>query len=121
MKITYGQLRRVIKEVAMSPSVFQNNKPISDPFDRSTIANAISSLEEPFRRAVEQNLVLASKDSYNAETREFDDAAYQRVQELSQKAAEAVMARVHKAVQQTWQETMKSVGSSQPTQKKVAA
>lgn len=113
MKLRLSQLRRLVQEVALSPTVFQNNKPVSDPLDRQTLATAVQALEEPFRRAVEQNLVLASKGSYNSETREFDDAAYEHIQQLAQKSAEAMAARVHKAIMQTWQEAMQSVGGKQ--------
>jgi hypothetical protein len=124
MKLRYGTLRRVLHEVALSPSVFKNNKPIDDPMDKPTVAKAVATLEEPFKRAIEANLVLAAQASYDPQTREFDDSVYQQIQATATKASEAMMARVHKAIQGAWQEAMKSASGAaeqQPVpQKKVA-
>ena len=125
MKVRFGALRRLVREVAMSPTIFQNNQPVRDPMDRPSIAKAVSALEEPFRRGIEVNLVLEARDSYNEETRELDDSAYRRIKEVSDKATEMMMARVHKAVQGAWAEAMKGVeGAERPapaSSKRVAA
>src|SRR5277367_876803 len=97
MRTTLRQLKRLIREVAVSPSVFQNNKLINDPFEKPSVAKALQAIEPAFKTAIAMNMVLAEKDSYNAETREFDDAAYQRIEEVAQKATEMMVARVKKA------------------------
>lgn len=109
MQIRYGTLKRIIREVGVSPSVFRNNKPIQDPMDKPNIAKAVASLEEPFRQGILMNLTLEARDSYDEQTRDLDDAAYERIKEVSGKATEMMMARVHKAIQGTWGEAMKGV------------
>lgn len=118
MKIRVSTLKRIIKEIALSPSAFQNER-VNDPFDRPNIAKAVGAIEGAFKTGVAQNLILDEQDSYNAETREFDDEAYARIEEIAQKATEMMMARVHKAVQSSWAEAMKGVGKTAP-EKKVA-
>lgn len=115
MKIRYGTLKRILREVAISPSVFKNNQPIRDPMDKPTIAKAVASLEQPFRSGVEMNLVLEARDSYDEQSRELDDQAYDRIKEVAEKSTEMMMARVHKAVQGAWSEAMKGVhGAERP-------
>ena len=122
MKVRYGALKRVIREVAMSPSVFKNNRHVEDPFDQPNLARAMTSLETPFKNAVTMNLVLDERDAYDEQSREFDDAAYQRVEEVAQKATEMMVARVHKAVQASWAEAMKGTGNvEKPAEKKRVA
>jgi hypothetical protein len=109
MRIRVGTLKRILREVALSPAVFKDNQPVRDPMDRPNIARAIASLEQPFRSGVELNLVLEARDSYDEQARELDDDEYGRIKEVADKATEMVMARVHRAVQGTWAEAMKGV------------
>lgn len=111
MKLRLGDLKRIISEVAVSPSVFKNER-VNDPFDRPNIANALPALEAAFVRAVEQNLVLAARDSYNPETRELDDATYQHIRQTSTSAGEVMLAAVHKAVQAAWKQAMAQAGKA---------
>jgi len=119
MKIRLGTLKRILREVAISPSVFKQ-EPVHDPMDRPNIARALQSLEAPFRNAIQQNMVLASKGKYNEETRELDDGAWEHIKDVSDKATETVMARVHKAVQSTWAEAMKGAATEAPAASGVA-
>jgi hypothetical protein len=121
VKIRYGTLKRILHEVAVSPSVFKSNQPVSDPMDRPNIAKAIAGLEQPFRTGVELNLVLEARDSYDEQTRELDDAAYERIKEVANKSTELMMARVHKSVQGAWSEAMKGVHGAERPAQKVAA
>lgn len=119
MKIRLSQLKQLIREVAISPSVFQNAKRVEDPMSRSAVAKAVQDLENGFRSAIENNLVLDEKDAYNPETRELDDDAYARAKEVAQKSTEMMVARVHKAIQGSWAEATKGTGSV-PARKKAA-
>jgi|SRR5581483_1831190 len=114
MRVRLGTLKRILREVAVSPSAFANNKPVQDPMDQPNIAKALASLEQPFRGAIQQNMMLAAKDQYNAETREFDDQAWEQIKAASNKATEVMMARVHKAVQTAWAEATKAGSAEQP-------
>jgi hypothetical protein len=107
MKIRVGTLRRLIREVAISPSYFKNNEPVRDIMDRPNMAKAVAALEQPFRNAVQNNMVLAAKGQYNPETRELDDQAYEHIKQTSDKATEMMMAGVHKAVTQAFAQAQK--------------
>ena len=113
MKIRVKTLKRILKEVALSPAVFKQ-EPVQDLMDRPNIAKALASLEQPLMNAMKQNLILAARDQYNEETREFDDQAWERVQTVAQKATEMAMAGCHKAVQNAWAQAMKGVGEEKP-------
>lgn len=112
MKIRVGTLRKILREVALSPAVFKQ-EPVTDIMQRPNIAKAIQSLEAPLANAIKQNLILASKEHYDEQTREFDDAAWERVQTVADKATEMAMAGVHKAVQNAWAQAMKGVGGQE--------
>ncbi len=118
MRMRYGTLKRILREVGISPSVFKNNQPVKDPMEKPSLAKAVANLESPFRSGIEMNLVLEARDSYDENSRELDDQAYDRIKEVAHKATEMMMARVHKAVQGTWAEAMKGV---QGAEKKPAA
>jgi len=122
MRVSYRALKKIIREVALSPSVFKNNHVVQDPMDRPNIAQALTALEQPFKTGLETNLVLDARDSYDEETRELDDAEYARIKDVAAKATELMLARAHKAVQASWAEAMKGVGSADKAtvQKKVA-
>jgi hypothetical protein len=119
MKVRLGTLKRILREVALSPSVF-NQEPVKDVMDRPNVAKAIASLEQPFRNAVQQNLVLAAKGQYNPETRELDDGVWEHIKETSDRATEMMMAGVHKAVQQAWAQASKGA-AAEPAAKKAVA
>jgi len=112
MKIRIGTLKRILREVAISPSYFKNNQPVQDIMERPNMANAIKALEQPFRNAVQNNLVLAAKDKYNPETRELDDAAYEHIKQVSDQATEQMMAMVHRAITQAFAQAQKGAQKS---------
>jgi hypothetical protein len=109
MKIRYGTLKRILREVAVSASVFKNNQTVHDPMDRPSIAKAVASIEEPFRRGIIMNLTLEARDSYDEASGDFDDSAQARINSIADKATEMLMANVHKSVQRAWAEAMKGV------------
>jgi hypothetical protein len=106
VRIRLGRLKRLIGEVALSPSVFRNAERTDDPMDDRNIAGALERLEQPFKSALEKNMVLDAQASYDEETREFDDAEYERIKDVAARAAEAMLAGAHKAVQRTWADAM---------------
>jgi hypothetical protein len=55
------------------------------------------------------NMIVASRDSYDAETHELDDAEHQRIKDASETASEMMMSRVNRVIQNVWNEAMKGV------------
>lgn len=102
MRIRLGTLRRVLKEVAVSASVFKNNKPVRNPTDKQAIMKAVHDLESAFRRNLEMNLVVAQADKYNEQSSEFDDAAYEKVKSATASAVESLMSQVNSALEKSW-------------------
>lgn len=103
MKLNLKQLRRMIKEVALSPSLPKNNQIVTNPIDNDLLDKAVSSIQRQFTKMLEKNLVLSSwKSSYNSETREFDDKTYEFIKEVSEKLGEEVAASITKTIRQAW-------------------
>lgn len=117
MKLRYDSLKQLLREVALSPSVFKSHKLILDPMERHNIVKPLRVLEQSFRTALEMNLIVDARDNYDEGTREFDDAAYERIKGVADTATEIMMAQVHKAVKGSWDEAMKGVGDEKPEQK----
>lgn len=113
MKIRAGLLRRILREVAMSPSLFVNNKPQPDPVEKKGVAEAMQALEHSFKSGLVTNLVLASASKYNKETREFDDAAYKAIDEAATAMTEKMIAQVNSAVKSAWQAAHQQVGAAE--------
>lgn len=118
MRIRTGTLRKLLREVAISPSLFANNKPQQDPVEKKGVAEAMQALEHSFKSGLVTNLVLASASKYNKETREFDDAAYKAIDEAASAVTEKMIAQVNSAVKSAWQAAHQQVGGEK---KKVAA
>lgn len=119
MRIRLGTLRKVLNEVAVSPSVFKNNKPVRDPMDKPNVAKAAQELEAAFKRNLELNLVLSLADKYNQETSQFDDAAYDKVKQATAAVGEKFLATVNDALEKAWvqaHQEVKGVETSKPKQ-----
>lgn len=103
MRLNLKTLRRLIKEVALSPSLPKNNQIVNNPIDNDLLDKAISSIQRQFTKMLEKNLVLSSwKGSYNSETREFNDNTYEFIKEVSEKLGEEVAASIIKTIRQAW-------------------
>jgi hypothetical protein len=102
MKIKYGELKMLIKEVALSPALFRNNKPHKDPLDDKDIANSLQSLERAFKRDALMNILLLNADKYNTDSREFDDETYKQIEDAASETSELVAASVNDVVKQAW-------------------
>lgn len=102
MRIRLGTLKKVLQEVALSPSVFKNNKPVNEPQDKPNVNKAMQELEGAFRRGLELNLVVSMADSYNEQSGQFDDAAYERVKKAVSDAVDTVNASVAGSMNKAW-------------------
>lgn len=102
MKIRYGSLKQIIREVALSPGIFKNGEFVHDPLDDKEIAGLIQRLENAFKRTIGLNLLLMSSNAYDASTREFDDETYKAASEIASDSTEKMVAGVGRAVSQTW-------------------
>jgi len=103
MKISYGELKKMIGEVALSPALFKNNKPHQDPLEDKNLANALQSLERAFKHDALMNLTLLNADKYNADSREFDDITYKQIEDVAGETSELVAAGVGNVVKKAWQ------------------
>jgi len=106
MKIKVGTLRRLIREgiiseISLSPAAF-NEKPVKDPMQRQNVSKAMGDLERFYSSALMNNLVLAHKDKYNAESRDFDDATYEALKSQADRITEKVMSQISNTLQQGW-------------------
>lgn len=109
MRIRHGDLKKIVREVAMSPATFNNNNPhIDDPLKFQNIGKMVSAIGQSFKTGVENHLYLAASDSYNAETREFDDAEHARIEEIATTATDMVVNSIKQAIQHAWDEVVKS-------------
>lgn len=102
MKIKLGELRKIIREAAVSPAVFTNNKLVSDPMEKKGIAKAMGDLERTFNDGLKMNLVVAHADKYNKETREFDDAMMQKIKETADEATETTLSKINDVLKERW-------------------
>lgn len=122
MRIRVGTLRKLIREVAISPSVARNNKPIDDPLDNESIAKVVSELGRSFDAAVRLDLtVRAMADHYDESTRQLDDAIYEKIKSTAKASSEYVVAAATKTLKNAWAQThAEQPASSQARQKKAA-
>jgi hypothetical protein len=102
MRIKYGELKDMIREVSLSPSVFRNNKPHQDPLDDKDLTSALQSLERAFKQDALLNLTLLNADKYNADSREFDDETYKQIEDVAGETSELVAASVSDVVKKAW-------------------
>jgi len=122
MKIKYTELRRIIKEELISPKLMQQETGLN-------VADVLDKLTASFESAALTALLKAGAgENYNAETREYDDAAYQRAKTEASTAAKHLRAGVVASIKKVWAsvnssgqtEPAKSGTFAKPANKKVA-
>lgn len=102
MKIKLSQFRKLIREVALSPSLKQN-KPVEDPFQSKNVNVALEKLQAAFEQTLASDLIVRAMDQhYNEETREFDDAVYDKIKSIVDESRDEATIIVKKALQQAW-------------------
>lgn len=102
MKIKLSQFRKLIREVALSPSLKQN-KPTDDPFQSKNINVSIEKLQAAFEQTLATDLIVRAMDEhYNEETREFDDEIYNKIKSIVEDSKQQAVVIVKKALQQAW-------------------
>lgn len=106
MKIKLSQFRKLIREVALSPSLKQN-KPVEDPFQSKNVNVALEKLQAAFEQTLASDLIVRAMDQhYNEETREFDDAVYDKIKSIIKsivdESRDEATIIVKKALQQAW-------------------
>lgn len=122
MKIKLGELRRLIREVSLSPSLLQNNKIVEDPFDNKNLVKAFGDVQRYFKSTLEMNLTLAAmKKHYNSETREMDDSVWSEIKSHVEDVTDGMSEDVVTAIKIAWQEGNKTLkGGQDETQSKAA-
>lgn len=108
MRIKVGNLRKLLREHGLSPAIF-NNQAVQSPLDKQNIAKSFQALDSAFKAAIHQNLVLSHADKYNKETREFDDAMFQKITQVADAASEKFTATIGNAINNIWSEAHKAV------------
>jgi hypothetical protein len=102
MKITVKQFKRLIREVALSPSLKQN-KPVDDPFQSKSVNVSLEKLQAAFEQTLAMDLIVRAMDEhYNEATREFDDVIYKQITSIVEDSKGQATAIVKKALQQAW-------------------
>lgn len=92
-----------IKEAKLSPSIPKNNKVIQNPFEKENVASPMEDLKRFFKNALLGNLLLLHWDSsYNNDTREFDDATYNKLTSLAETTTEQMMQKISDVVKSAW-------------------
>jgi uncharacterized protein (UPF0332 family) len=107
MKLTVKQLRRLIQEVAMSPSLKQNEQ-LKDPLKHKGVAKAFGLMRDELNNAIQLAMVVSSMDKYYDEsTRQFDDAAYEHIKERAKEAANSASAGAAREIQIAFSNALK--------------
>jgi len=96
MKIKYSDLRRVIKEEFVSARLVEQ-EPVLD------VSDNLDALMKKFEATALSSLLhLGAGDHYNAQTHDYDDAAYQRAKTEAQTAAKHLRAKLAAALKEVW-------------------
>ena len=108
MRIKIGTLRVLLREMAMSPSVFKNNKPRKDPMQGKVISG-MQAIQGGFQNMLLMNLVLLhGQEHFEPVTRdgeqsgEFNDKAYAMLKVRSQQVAEELGASLQNVIEDMW-------------------
>lgn len=116
IEISVKDLRNLIKEVAISPSL-KKNSPVDDPLDDSSIAGAVHELGRSFNNALMLDLTIrAMSEHYNEQTRELDDNVYEELKKAARSAANQVVATATKVSQESWIKAHSAVQSQKKSQ-----
>lgn len=121
MKIKLSQFRKLIREVALSPSLKQN-KPIDDPFQSKNVNLSIEKLQAAFEQTLATDLIVRAMDQhYDEETREFDDAVYENIKSIVDDSREQAAIIVKKALQQAWNNAHQDAGAGAQSGSRIKA
>lgn len=97
----------LLREMAMSPSVFKNNEPKKSPMTGKIVAG-LQNIQGDFQNKLLMNLVLRHQDAFRSVERdgeqsgEFDDEVYERLKTQAQTAAEMLGSQLEKVVKEMW-------------------
>lgn len=92
MKLPIKELRKLVKnsitEVGVSPAIFRDSKLLAaasssdvDPFEKfPNIKNAFDMLKREYASSMKNVMLVANKDSYDAEKRDFSDEVHASIE-----------------------------------------
>lgn len=95
MKIKYSELKQVIKEELVSPTLMNQDTKLD-------VAGDLDALASKFESAAFNVLLRQGSDNYDPSSREYDDAAYQRAKTEAQTAAKQLRTKVVAALKEVW-------------------
>lgn len=112
MRLKIRQLRKLVREIAMSPSLM-NQEPIKGPLEDKGIAKVLQTLQTELSTSLKDNLVMTSfKDNYDAETRQFDDGAYEQASGTADRLTNEVMTQLKALLEKAWAQTHRKIAPS---------
>ncbi len=105
IKIRLGDLRQLIREVSLSPSL-RNNKPLNGPFDSKNVQELSQKLRAAFGNALKLDMTLRKM----GESNDVPDDEYQHIEDTVAGLQEKFEALLQHVLESLWKET-----GSQPT------
>jgi len=108
MKIKYNELKRIINEELVSPKLMQAEQGLN-------VADVLDKMTAAFESAALTALLKAgAAENYNKQTREYDDAAYQRAKTEAATASKHLRTNVVAAIKKVWS-SVNSSGQAEST------
>jgi len=103
-KINIRQLKKLINETPISPSV-ADQKPKDSALESKNTKNALMNIKRGFRQALETNLVIsAMADFYDTQTHDLDDNTYKMIQKICDVTTDRIDEVVKKAMEAMWKQ-----------------
>lgn len=108
MHIKLSQLKKMISEVAISPSL-KNNPLQTSPLNIKSVKQGIEGMKRDFENALKRNLIIASMEKhYDVDSREFDDSAYEQIDVVAKETTEKMVKAVSQTLIDVWRSAHKS-------------
>ena len=90
----------IIAELALSSAIF--NQTQESQLYSGNVAKSIADLQRFYTSALLNKLLISNKDSYNSETREFDDDKYKELEAQAEAASEKAIAQINQSLTAGW-------------------
>lgn len=96
MKIKYNELKKVIKEELVSPQLFAQEP-------RLNIVKELDNVVAKFEStALTSLLFLGADEHFNKQTKDYDNAAYQRAKATTTAASKQLRTKLAAALKEAW-------------------
>jgi hypothetical protein len=115
MRISLGQLRQLIREVSLSPSL-RNNKPFNGPFDSKNVAELSQKLRSAFGNSLKLDMTLRKL----GDSDEVPDDDYQHIEDTVAGTQEKLEALLQHVLESLWEEAHDSKQSTKISRPQVS-